>query len=168
VRGSLTARLGNPEHGLDPLRGGLAVMQEASYLLFYPFFKAELAAALSAAGRVDEGLAEIEGALRFAEEIDYRWFVPELLRCKGEVLLQQGLGNQALAEDCFRRAIELARTQSALFWELRAALSSARLCASQQDPIGAVRVLQPVYDRFTEGFEMADLRSAKALLDALR
>ena len=143
-------------------------MQKASYLLFYPFFKAELAAALSALGRVDDGLAEIDGAIRFAEETDYRWFVPELLRTKGEVLLQQGLHNQALAEDCFRSATELAHTQGALFWELRAALSTARLRVRQQNQAGAARVLQPVYDRFTEGFDMADLQSAKALLNSLQ
>jgi non-specific serine/threonine protein kinase len=168
VRGSLAAKRGDPARGLDPLRRGLAEMQKASYLLFYPFFKAELATALGAVGRVDDGLAEIDEAIRFAEETDYRWFVPELLRTKGEVLLLQGLRDQALAEDCFRGAIELAHAQGALFWELRAALSTARLRVRQNNQADAVRVLQPIYERFTEGFAMADLQSAKALLDSLR
>jgi non-specific serine/threonine protein kinase len=168
VRGSIAARRGEPERGLDPLRCGLAEMQKASYLLFYPFFKAELAAALGAMGCVDDGLAEIEGAIRFAEETDYRWFMPELLRVKGEVLLLANPVNEALADDCFRGAGELAGAQGAVFWELRAALSVARLRVRQDDQAGAAHALRPVYDRFTEGFETADLHAAKALLESLR
>ncbi|HUB48981.1 MAG TPA: winged helix-turn-helix domain-containing protein [Acetobacteraceae bacterium] len=168
VRGSLAAKRGDPQRGLDPLHRGLAEMQQASYLLFYPFFRAELASALAAMGRVDDGLAEIDEAIRFAKTTDYRWFVPELLRTRGEVLLQQGLHNQSLAEKCFRRATELAREHGALFWELRAALSTARLRVRQKNHAGATHVLQPVYDRFTEGFEAADLQAAKALLNALQ
>ena len=165
VRGSLAAKRGDPQRGLDPLRRGLAEMQKASYLLFFPFFRAELAAALAAVGRIDDGLAEIDGAIRFADETDYRWFVPELLRAKGDVLLRQGLHNQALAEECFGRALELARTQGALFWELRAALGIARLRVRQNNPADAAGILRPVYDRFTEGFATADLQAAKALLE---
>ena len=84
------------------------------------------------------------------------------------VLLLQGLHDQALAEECFRGATELAHTQGALFWELRAALSTARLRVTQNNQADAARVLQPVYDRFTEGFAMADLQSAKALLELAR
>ena len=65
-------------------------------------------------------------------------------------------------------ATELAHTQGALFWELRAALSTARLRIRQQNQADAARILQPVYDRFTEGFDMADLQSAKALLNSLQ
>jgi non-specific serine/threonine protein kinase len=168
VRGSLAAKRGDPQRGLDPLRRGLADMQKASYLLFYPFFRAEFAAALGAVGRVDEGLAEIDGAIGFSEQTDYRWFVPELLRAKGDLLLLQGLHNQALAEDCFRGATELASKQGAPFWQLRAALSTARLRVRQKDQVAAAQVLQPVYDLFTEGFETADLQAAKAVLDSLR
>jgi len=165
VRGSLAAKRGNPQRGLEPLRQGLAGMQNASYLLFYPFFRAELASALAASGRADDGLAEIDGAIRFAEQTDYRWFMPELLRVKGEVLLRQGRHNQAGAEDCFRDALALARNQDALFWELRTALGTARLRMGQHDRAGAVQVLQPVYDRFIEGFDTSELKAAKALLD---
>jgi non-specific serine/threonine protein kinase len=166
VRGSIAAKLGDPQRGLDPLRRGLSEMQKGSYLLFYPFFKAEFAAALAAAGRVDDGLVQIDEAIRFAEETDYRWFLPELLRAKGEVLLQQGLDNQPLAQNLFRDAADLSRSQGALFWELRAALSIADLLVRQNNQVDAAQVLQPVYDRFTEGFGRADLRAARALLDA--
>jgi predicted ATPase len=94
--------------------------------------------------------------------------MPDLLRAKGEVLLLQGLGNDALADDCFRSAAELARAQGSLFWELRAALSTARLRVRQQKQADAAQIIQPIYSRFTEGFETADLQAAKALLNALR
>src|SRR5215472_11219658 len=90
-------------------------------------------------------------------------------RIKGEVLLRQAEdGSTAAAENCFDQAGKMAREQGALFWELRVALSLARLLGGQGRSAGAMGILQPVYDRFTEGFETADLISARALLDALR
>ena len=86
VRGSLAARRGDPAAGIDLLRRGLTEMREASYLLFCPFFMVELAAALGALGRIDDGLAEIDAALRFATETGHRWFVPETLRVKGQLI----------------------------------------------------------------------------------
>jgi len=84
------------------------------------------------------------------------------------LLRQAGDGSAAAAEDCFNQAREMAREQGALFWELRVALSLARLLRGQGRSADAMGILQPVYDRFTEGFETADLRSAIALLDTLR
>ena len=78
VRGSLAAKRGDPESGLDQLRRGLAEMQEVGYLLFYPLFKAELALALSGVGRVGDGLAEIDEALSFTDKTDGRWFAGNL------------------------------------------------------------------------------------------
>jgi predicted ATPase len=97
-----------------------------------------------------------------------QWYVPELLRIKGEVLLRQaGDGSAAAAEDCFNQAREMAREQGALFWELRVALSLARLLRGQGRSADAMGILQPVYDRFTEGFGTADLQAGKMLLDEL-
>jgi predicted ATPase len=96
-----------------------------------------------------------------------RWYVPELLRIKGDVLLQQGSDWSALAEDCYEQAGELAREHGALLWELRVALSLARLRVIQCRQTDARQILAPVYDRFTEGFGTADLRAARAMLDAL-
>ncbi len=95
------------------------------------------------------------------------WFVPELLRIKGELLLRQD-GDQycAAAEDCFDQATEMAREQGALLWELRVALSRARLRMTQRRQDEARRLLAPVYDRFTEGFGTADLRAARAMLES--
>jgi predicted ATPase len=91
-----------------------------------------------------------------------------LLRVKGELLLSQGVqGAAAAAEDHFRRALDWARRQGALSWELRAATSLARLLRDRGRSVDAIAVLQSAYDRFTEGFDTADLKAAKALLDAL-
>jgi predicted ATPase len=71
------------------------------------------------------------------------------------------------AEECLHRALEAAREQDALFWELRGALSLARLRVRQHRQDDARQILAPVYNRFTEGFETADLRSARAMLESL-
>jgi predicted ATPase len=91
-----------------------------------------------------------------------------LLRIKGEVLLQQAADQSTLAaEDCFNQAAQMAREQGALFWELRVALSIARLRVSQGRHHEARAPLASVYDRFTEGFATADLQAAHTLLEGL-
>jgi predicted ATPase len=96
------------------------------------------------------------------------WFAPELLRIKGEVLLQQAADQLAFAaEDCFTQAAQMAREQDALFWELRIALSVARLKVSQGRHREARALLASVYDRFTEGFATADMQAARTLLVGL-
>jgi predicted ATPase len=98
-----------------------------------------------------------------------RWPIAEFLRVKGELLLLQGASAAgAAAEDHFRRAIDWVRRQGALSFERRAATSLARLLRNQGRSADATALLQPVYDRFTEGFDTADLKTAKALLDALQ
>jgi predicted ATPase len=91
-----------------------------------------------------------------------------LLRVKGALILLQGSpGAAAAAEGHFRQALNLARRQGALSWELRAATNLARLLSDQGRSVDAIALLQPVYDQFTEGFDTADLKAAKALLNAL-
>jgi non-specific serine/threonine protein kinase len=167
VRGSLAAKRGDPEGGLDPLRSGLVEMQEAGYLLFYPFFRAELAAALGAIGRADDGLAEINGAMRFAEENDCLWFLPEILRIKGELLSLHASEDPAIVADLLYRSLSSARHQQALYWELSAATSLAEIMRRQHKGAEARAVLGPVYGRFTEGLAAPKMRQAKALLDQL-
>jgi predicted ATPase len=92
--------------------------------------------------------------------------MPELLRIKGELVLLQGMpGVAAAAEDHFRQALDWARQQGALSWELRAATSLARLLRDQNRSSEAVALLAPIYDRVTEGFETNDLKAARALID---
>jgi non-specific serine/threonine protein kinase len=166
VRGSLATARADPSGGLDLLRHGLSEIQAASYHEFYPFAVVELATALGAVGRIDDGLAEIDTALRFAADTGHRWFVPETLRVKGELFALRDPGDDQAVEDCFNRGAEVARKQDALFWELRLALSLARLRVAQNRRAEARQILAPVYNRFTEGFDTADLITARALLDA--
>jgi predicted ATPase/DNA-binding winged helix-turn-helix (wHTH) protein len=116
------------------------------------------------AGRMAEGLTLLEGL----EQLEASCYAPELLRLKGEISLLHGtLAAAETAQDLFTCALDEARLQGALSWELRAATSLARLLCHQGSRADATACLQPVYDRFTEGFGTADLIAAKQLLDDL-
>jgi hypothetical protein len=91
-----------------------------------------------------------------------------LLRIKGELLLLQGTPGASAAEDRFRHALDWARRQGALSFELRAATSLARLWRAQGRPADALALLQPVYDRLTEGFDTSDLKAQKPFSTPLR
>jgi predicted ATPase len=121
------------------------------------------------AGRPSEGLAAVQKAQGFVAEKGERWYEPELHRLQGELMLAAGGARDLVgAESCFRRAIELARSEAARSWELRAATSLARMWAEQGERRKAYELLAPVYGWFTEGFDTADLKDARALLDELR
>jgi predicted ATPase len=118
-------------------------------------------------GRLDDGLSALTEALAVADEREARVFEAETHRLKGELLLKQDDSNAAEAQNCFARAIEIARRQSAKSWELRATMSLARLLAKQGRRDEARTMLAEIYNWFTEGFDTADLKDAKALLDEL-
>jgi predicted ATPase len=125
----------------------------------------QLAEALGQAGRIAEGLALLETGI---EQFEPSCFTPEVIRLKGELsLLQDMPGAAESAEAHFRQALGDASERGTLSWELRAATSLARLLHRQGRPADAIACLQPVYDRFTEGFGTADLIAAKQLLDEL-
>jgi predicted ATPase len=125
----------------------------------------DLVEAFAHTGRIVEGLALLEAEI---ERSETSWLTPELLRLKGELFLLQGDPSTVeTSEAPFRQALDEARRQGALSWELRAATSLARLLRGQGRSANAIECLQPVYDRFTEGFGTADLIAAKQLLDDL-
>jgi predicted ATPase len=124
-----------------------------------------LAEAYGRAGRADEGLELLAEALEASHRTGECVYDAEIHRLKGELLLAQG--DEAGAEARFRRAIEVAREQSAKSWELRATTSLCRLWQKQGKRRKARRELAGVYNWFTEGFDTADLKEAKALLDDL-
>ena len=165
AKGRVLFMRGDPDAGAAALRCGLAQMEEAGYRLVHPIFRGYLAEALTAAGNADEGLTEAEAALRDAEQMDYMRFVPELLRIHGSVIARRQPEDPA-AEQMFRRAIDLARRQQALYWELRAALSLAELWQTQGRLAEARATLAPIYQRFTEGLATPVLVRAGALLRA--
>ncbi len=120
-----------------------------------------------ARGISEEGLAAVGEALEHIEKSDERFFEAEVNRVKAELLLIQVPPDAAEAEASLHKALEVARSQSAKSWELRAATSLARLWQRQGKRDEARELLQPVYDWFTEGFGTPDLQDAKALLDEL-
>ncbi len=167
-RGVLLIRRGDVAPGLELLRGTLDQRYKDPVHSRHDLFFGELAEALSRARRVAEALAVIDRALDRPEATKGLWYIAELLRIKGEILVQADAPNAAgAAEELFRQSIDWARRQAALSWELRAATSVARLWHQQGRAEPAREILEPVYGRFTEGFGTADLRAAKALLDHL-
>lgn len=153
--------------GVALLSEALNSSGKAGWAVCYPAFQGVLAEGLAGLGRFADALLAVERALQAATRGGERWSLPELLRIKGECLLRGGHPTQAAAEDCFTEALDVARRQGALFWELRAAMGFARLRLRQSEPDGAREILAPVYDQFTEGFETTDLKSAKQLLVTL-
>jgi predicted ATPase len=168
--GVLAIERGDLYSGLRLLRAGLDDFEEMTPRRYptRPAFPARLARALAGVGRIADGLAAIDEVLAWTADTEADWFIAELLRVKGELLLLQGAPEAAAtAEDHFRQALDWARRQGALSWELRAATSLARLLRDR-DRIGEARdLLSSVYGRFTEGFGTADLQAGKKLLDEL-
>jgi predicted ATPase/DNA-binding winged helix-turn-helix (wHTH) protein len=166
--GMVMVKRGDVAAGLDALRGELDQAGDAKFLPRFLLPLGELAACLGEAGEVSQGLATVDETLARCKARDEGWYVAELHRIKGELLLKQaGSASISAAETCFGEALEAAQQQGAVFWELRSALSLARLRLRQDRQDAALSALAPVYDKFTEGFETADLRAARALLEAL-
>lgn len=123
-------------------------------------------------GQVEEGLTTVVEALAFVERTEERFYEAELHRLKGELTLKKskvkGRKSEVVeAEAYFLKAIEVARKQEAKSWELRAAMSLARLWQKQGKRLEAQELLAPVYNWFTEGFDTKDLQDAQALLKNL-
>jgi predicted ATPase len=123
-----------------------------------------LAAACEIAGQIEEGLTLLVDALEIVERTGERWLEAELNRHKGQLLRH---GHSEAAEELYRKALSIAKEQGAKLWELRAAVSLARLRRDQRRPAEARDLLAPIYGWFTEGFATPDLKEAKVLLDDL-
>jgi predicted ATPase len=170
LKGKLLVERGEYAQGLLVLRDAFETCDRTGWHISYAEFKGALALGLAGTGRPDEALVALDEAMAADREgaDGHGWYAPELLRIKGEVLLQQAADQFTLAaEDCFNQAAQMAREQGALFWELRIALSIARLRVSQGRRHEARAPLAAVYDRFTEGFATADLQAARTLLEEL-
>jgi len=166
LRGWAVAEQGRSEEGIAQLRECLAAFG-AKEALLRPYFQSLLAQAFGDAGRVNDGLNALREALVIADEQEIRFYEAETHRLKGKLLLKQDASKAAEARSCFERAIEIARAQSAKSLELRATLSLARLFRNTARCDEARNMLAEIYGWFTEGFDTADLKHAKALLDDL-
>jgi predicted ATPase len=164
-RGWSLVEQGQKEEGIAQLRQCLAALMEQKSRLMRPSLLGLLAEAYGKAGQVEDGLTILDEALGLVQQTGERHDEASLYRLKGDLLLALPNAHQAQAEACFRQAIATARRQSAKSWELRAVLSLSRLYHQQGKEEEARPMLAEIYGWFTEGFDTADLREAKALLD---
>jgi class 3 adenylate cyclase/tetratricopeptide (TPR) repeat protein len=163
VLGHARAQLGRTAEGIGLIRQGIAGLLEIGMRASISGYTARLAAAQECDGAIVEALATVEQALQVnPDELEFR---PETLRLRGELRLMQG--QTELAETGFREAIALAQKMGAKAWELRAAMSLADMLAKQGRRDEARAMLAEIYGWFSEGFDTADLKDAKALLDEL-
>jgi class 3 adenylate cyclase/predicted ATPase len=167
LSGWALVKAGQPGEGLRRLSAGIDAFRAMGARLLNMYSLPVLAEACLAAARVEEGLSAVREALAEAAETEVRFYEGELDRLEGELVLASTEADESGAEASFRNAIALARRRDAKPWELRAATSLARLLARQGRREEARGLLAPVYDWFSEGFDTADLKEAKALLDSL-
>ena len=164
--GAARAGLGEGDLGIDAMREGLEAFRSTGARYQRTYFLTLLAEALRNRGSVEEGLTALAKAAELVEETGERYWEAEIHRVRAALLLAGGSEAAEVAGSC-RKALGLAQAQQARSLELRAARDLARLLADGGDRRQAHDVLEPVYARFTEGFDTPDLREAKALLDGL-
>jgi class 3 adenylate cyclase/predicted ATPase len=164
-RGWAKVKSGELAEGVSLLRHGSSAYRSTGAEVWMPHFVALLAGACEIAGQVEEASTLLDEALQTVERTGERWFAAEVYRHKGQLLLRQG--HSEAAEELYRQALTIAKEQEAKLWELRGAVSLARLCRDQGRRSEAYDFLAPVYGWFTEGFDTQDLKGAKALLDEL-
>ena len=166
LEGWATVNEGEIDRGIELLRAGVAAWREAGAQLWLPLFLVLEAQACHKAGRNEAALGAIEQAIAISEETGERWCLAEILRVKAGLLSATGRAGDQV-EILFARSLEVARSQQARCWELRAACDLASLWQSKGRTNEALQLLQPIYAQFTEGFDSADLRHAKLILDGL-
>jgi predicted ATPase len=164
-RGWIKVKNGDLAEGISLLRQGSSAYRATEAEMWMPHFVALRASACEIAGQTGEALVLLDEALKAIERTGERWFAAEVYRHKGRHLLRQG--HSEAAEQLYRKALSIAIEQDAKLWELRAAVSLARLHRDQGRRAEARDLLAPVYAWFTEGFDTPDLKDAKALLDEL-
>jgi predicted ATPase len=166
-RGWALAMQGQGEVGLAQMHQGMAAVLATRQGLSQPVCLVLLAEATGHVGQVEEGLRLVTEALAALEASGRGDLLAEAYRLQGEFLLRQAVPDVPRAEACFQQAMAIARRQQAKSWELRAAMSLARLWQQQGKREEARRLLAEVYGWFTEGFDTADLQEAQALLEQL-
>jgi hypothetical protein len=154
--------------GLDQVGTGCRLWRDSGGVIQVPLAQMMMAYAFGQIGELERAMALIEEAIALIKQTGHASHQPEAFRIKGVLLLLGDANGAEGATECFQHALQLARATGTKGWELRAAASLARLWQSQGKHQEAHELLAPVYDWFTEGFETADLKDAKALLERLR
>jgi predicted ATPase len=168
LQGVLLVKQGNFDAGLAALRASLKVCDEFGGASRYPMYLGAVSKALSELGQMKEARDALDQALARADHDGEEWCVADLLCSRGELAERESGPSSLLeAERCFSKAYTMARQQGALLWELRSARHLARLRVGQKRPQDAWDILAPAYGQFVEGFETADLRAAKSMLESL-
>jgi predicted ATPase len=165
-RGALLAQAGDPQAGIELMRNAMAAAEGSAERNRRTLYLGHLASAHASLGQPEVGLDLLDEAVQTAEVTSEKLFEAELHRLRGEMLLM--LGRRDEAEAGLRRALTIAQQQQARWWELRAATTLAKHWRDEGKYLEAYSLLQPVYGWFTEGFDTASLKDAKALLGELR
>jgi len=167
IQGSIFALSGEASNAIHMITSGITAWRSTGARLGMPRHLSNLARAYAELGQFDDAWRCIGEALTAVETTNERWCEADVNRMAGEIALISPEPDTEKAEAYFERALAVARRQQAKSWELRAAMSTARLWRDQGKPQQARELLAPVYGWFTEGFDTLDLKEAKALLDAL-
>ena len=160
------AREGALEQGLEAIRRGVEGLRARKMNVWLPHYLLMQAEISSATGRFEEAFQLLDETMELMQLQDHPVCEAELHRLRGCTEFSRG-ANTSVVEACFDRALDVARRQGAKFWELRAAISRAQYWRDRGMRSEASALLAPLYEWFSEGFEMLDLKEAKALLDEL-
>ena len=166
-RGCVLALTGKASDAVQMITSGITALRSTGATVWCPSSLSYLASAYAELGQFDDAWRCIGEAMTAMETTKERWCEAEVNRIAGEIALKSPEPDAAKAEAYFERALTVARQQQAKSWELRAAMSMARLWRDQGKRDEARDLLAPVYGWFTEGFDTLDLKEAKALLDEL-
>jgi predicted ATPase len=167
LQGWADAQGGEATSGIARIRDSMAAVEATGSRVFTPLYLALLAKAQAIAGEIEEGLVALDDALATATVSGERGWNAEIHRLRGELTGRLPHPDPAKAEASFRTALAIAREQGTRGYELRAATSLARLWGEHGRLVEARDLLAPVYGWFTEGFDTADLKDAKALMAEL-
>jgi predicted ATPase len=167
VRGSLFALTGKASDAVQAITSGITSLRSSESTLYEPYYLSYLAIAYAELGQLEDARRCIDDAIDKVERSKEKWCEAEVNRLAGEVALKSPAPDTEKAEKYFDRALAVARHQQTKSWELRAAMSLARLWRDQDKVQQARELLAPVYGWFTEGFETRDLKEAKALLEEM-
>jgi class 3 adenylate cyclase/predicted ATPase len=166
-QGCVCALNAQPSEAVRLITSGMNTLELTGATLWIPFFLSHLARAYTALGNFEDARRSIREAITTVTRTKETWSEAEVHRIAGELMLLDPERNAAKAEAYFNYALTTARRQEAKTWELRSAMSMARLWSDQGKPQQARTLLAPIYAWFTEGFDTRDLKEAKALLDEL-
>jgi len=164
LEGWATAEAGAPAEGLEGMRRGVESLREQNVLVFDGLLKIMMSEGEARAGDLERAVATLDEALTTAERAGHRTFEAELHRVRGEILLKRDPSTPAPAEDGFLTALAVAKQQGARSFDLRAALSLAKLYQSTGRPVDAHAVLAPALEGFLPTPEMPEIAEAQALL----